>query len=92
VCYDVVCQSQESSDDLLTFHEVMSHLVEAQEELIEEHRCVVQVRYKLTVDRQTDRLTDRQTDRQAHRHTDRQVCTPSCNRNTLDFGTSTDHL
>jgi kinesin family protein 2/24 len=34
--------SQESSDDLLTFHEVMSHLVEAQEELIEEHRCVVQ--------------------------------------------------
>ena len=35
----------DKSSELLTFHEAISNLVESEEQLVEEHKAIIQVRY-----------------------------------------------
>ena len=39
----VVWQEEEVSEDLLTFHEVVNHMQEAEEEILDDHRVVIDV-------------------------------------------------
>ena len=43
----IMFQQEEVSDDLLTFHEVVNHMQEMEEDIIDDHRSLIEVSHSL---------------------------------------------